>query len=192
MTQNIELMASVLAFEVGEFCHHGSKGRSDLLHDNRCENVPSEDDHRSFKAKEDGELLGEHDDVEDGFGDVGVEGSERVGPFVDVIGQSLVWVADSPVDLGHLVEDNVLDVSFVEVIGELFSEKKAQFLAQVVEEGVDGGAGDAEHEEDGQALEEGLQIYVDDGLHHLALDASQSDAHPGSQDQADGQDEDHC
>lgn len=49
-----------------------------------------------------GEFLGEEDNIEDGFTDIGVQVTERVSPLIDILSQSLVWVGDSGIDISKL------------------------------------------------------------------------------------------
>ena len=98
----------------GEF----AEGRRDEADDDAADEVPREEQKRALPADLVGEFAGEEDDVEDGLGEVGVEEAEGAGPFVDILGDTLVVGGDAGVEVGDFVVVEVGDVMVVDVVGE--------------------------------------------------------------------------
>lgn len=53
-------------------------------------------------------------------------------PFVEVLGQSLIWVLNSCVEVAHFVIVHIVQILRVEVVGEAFAESNREKLRKVV------------------------------------------------------------
>jgi hypothetical protein len=183
----IGMAGSVFSFELLFDCCESSEGRRDESEDKSGYEVPDNAIGRTLPSQEVGKLAREQDDVEDRLGEIGVEVAEGVGPFFDVGGESLVWVGDSGVDVGKLVEDHVFDVFVVEIGGEALSEVDCESLVEEIEVAVDEGGGDGAEGEAENLLDELVVVKCDDGSDDSSVDCGNVDREEGTEDEENGE-----
>ena len=102
----------------------------------------------------------------------------------------LVRVGNSGVEVRDLVENHVLEVDFVEVVGEFCSEIDRELLVQELEQAVDEGGGDCEKSELENSGDKKTEFSVDDGLDDSARRARDIDTQLGSEPEEEGESND--
>ena len=108
MVQKIGVLRSVFSLNLlFDGCELAECWR-DTPNDNTTDEVPADNKSWSFPSNQLGKFLGEKNDVEHWLRHVQVEARESLSPLFGVLSESLIWVADSRVQVADFVIEHVL------------------------------------------------------------------------------------
>jgi len=147
MAEKLSVQGAVLTLE---FLLHGGKtaeGRRDHADDGTGEGVPGKGNDGALPADEFSKLATEQDNVKHRLGEVEVQAGETGGPLLGVSGETLVGVGDPAVQVANFVVMHVVQVAFVEVVGQVASECKSELFLEIVQGRVHSRRGYSEQEE---------------------------------------------
>jgi len=99
---------TVFSFESLLLGSESTEWWGDESDDETRESVPSEGSSWSLPSYKLGQFSTEEGHIKDWFKDVDVEGGKTSGPFLSILGQSLVWVGDTVVEVTDLVVMHLL------------------------------------------------------------------------------------
>lgn len=133
MSEKIAVEGSVFTFESLFLGGKSTESRGDEADNESRETVPSESDGRAFPSDEFGELLGEEEHVKEWLDKVDVQARKTGGPLVSILGQTLIGVSNTVVQVANLVVMHVVQIVFVEVLGESCAEQETKLLLNVVD-----------------------------------------------------------
>lgn len=146
-----------------------AKRWGDELEEEGGQEVPSNDVGWPSPPDQVRKFSGEENNIQKGLRKVGIELSQGSRPLLDVLGESLVGVVDSGVDVGDLVENHVLDVRLVEVGGQLGPEAKGDLFVQELNVGVHEGCWEGKETQRGNPLKEKVLVQLCDGFDNSAI-----------------------
>ena len=118
------LGCSVLPFKSLLASNKFSERRGNHFEHKSWEQVPGDDDDGARPPHNLSQFPWKQNDIKWGFGEVGVDSWERIGPFLDISAQSLVGVGYSAVQVAQLIVDHIFKVGVVEEIGQSSSESQ--------------------------------------------------------------------